>query len=151
MKKIDFEMATWLDRGGEYDVFATVTFKQAFVYSDGVVRLTRNEIENCCGFIRDRVFRKCKRKFLWITSIEGGAGGKRLHAHIAIRKPEDIEFSALHKVFVDACRRMHSVDDRIEMVPVVDSDDGDGSRKIIFYMLKEGVDAVSLHASHLNV
>lgn len=152
MKKIDFEMASWVDSRSGCNVFATVTFKQNVVQQDGSRYWTTWwDIERTCAFIRDRMFRKCKEEFTWLTSIETGGGEKRMHAHIAIRKPDQIEFEEFQALFVGVCNRMELVHQRIDIRPISDCNGGDGSRKVLFYMFKEGVDALALSASHFSV
>lgn len=179
MNKNDFELARWIDGRADFNVFATVTFKQALAFNSGsLIRnarerecvtccvrhalafnsgtLIRNTVENVdatCSVIRDRVFKKLKRSktpFPWITTIENGGGEKRLHAHMAMQLPRDIEFCAFHDAFHDICGRMDWVHDRVEVTPIVDQNGERGSKKIIFYMLKEGADALALNASSLR-
>jgi hypothetical protein len=151
MRKIDFEMANWVSRTWESDIFATVTFKQNVVQQDGSRYWTTWwDIERACAFIRDRMFRRCKGEFTWVTSIETGGGEKRMHAHIAMKKPDHIEFEEFRALFFDICNRIELVHDRIDVQPISNDDGGNGSRKVLFYMFKEGVDAISLSASHLS-
>ena len=154
MQRVDFELARWIDEQGDLNVFATVTFKQALIIGGGhIVRNTRENVDATCGVIRDRVYKKLKRTktpFLWITTIETGGGEKRIHAHMAIQIPHDIEFREFQDAFHDICRRMEWVHDRIEVTPIVDEDGERGSKKVIFYMLKEGADALAFNASSLR-
>ena len=154
MRKVDFELARWIDERGDFNVFATVTFKQALTVSGGhFVRNTRDNVEATCGVIRDRVHKKLKRTktpFPWLATIEAGGGEKRIHAHMAIKIPHDIEFTEFQEAFHDICGRMDWVHDRVEVTPIVDEHDESGSRKVIFYMLKEGADALALNASSLH-
>ena len=154
MRKVDFELARWIDERGDFNVFATVTFKQALTFGGGhIVRNTRENVEATCGVIRDRVYKKLKRtktSFPWIATIETGGGEKRIHAHMAIQIPHDIEFKEFQDAFHDICGRMDWVYDRIEVTPIVDEDGERGSRKVIFYMLKEGADALAFNASSLR-
>lgn len=151
MRKIDFELARWIDGQGDFNVFATATFKQALTFSGGfLIKNTRENVDATCGVIRGRVFKKLKRSktpFPWITTIENGGGEKRIHAHMAMQLPRDIEFCAFHDAFHDICGRMDWVHDRVEVTPIVDENGERGSKKIVFYMLKEGADALALNAS----
>ena len=153
MRKSDFELARWIDERGDFNVFATVTFKQTLAFNSGtLIRNTRENVDATCGVIRDRVVKKLKRSsspLPWMTTIENGGGEKRLHAHMAIQLPRDIEFGEFSGVFHDICRRMDWVHDRIEVTPIADEKGERGSRKVIFYMLKEGADALAFNASSL--
>ena len=135
-------------------MFATVTFKQALPFDGGhFVRNTPEDVDATCCVIRDRVYKKLKRTktpFPWITAIEAGGGEKRIHAHMAIRIPDDIGFNEFQDAFHYICGRMDWVHDRIEVTPIVDEDGERGSRKVIFYMLKEGADALAFNASSLR-
>ena len=176
MRKIDFELARWIDGQGDFNVFATVTFKQALTFNSGtsirdtrkhvnvksnvkqmlafnsgiLIRNTRDNVDATCGVIRDRVFKKLKRSktpFPWMTTIENGGGEKRIHAHMAMQLPRDIEIGEFSDVFHEICGRMDWVHDRVEVTPIVDQNGERGSKKIIFYMLKEGADALALNGS----
>lgn len=179
MKKNDFELARWIDRQGDFNVFATITFKQTLAFNSGwlmrntresvvetycvkqalafnngiLIGNTRENVDATCAAIRDRVLKKLKRSrapFRWMTTIEDGGGEKRLHAHMAIQLPCDIGFSEFSDVFHGICRRMDWVHDRVEVTPIVDESGERGSRKVIFYMLKEGADALAFNASSLR-
>lgn len=138
-----FEMERRKDR---FNGFATVTFKQARQFDGGsLVWITRDVVEDTCSVIRDRVFKRLKRKFSWVTTIENGNGEKRLHLHMAIAIPDDISFDDFSMVFLDICGRMEWVHKRVDLRSVADSDHDD--RKILFYMFKEGGDALAVNAS----
>lgn len=150
MRKSDYKFAEWIDSRFRFNVFATVTFKQAMVLSDGYfLRNSRDNVEATCCVIRDRVFKKLKRKYDWLTTIEEGGGEKRLHAHVAIALPSLTEFQEFDSVFLDICNRMDWVHSRIDVRTI--GDGNEESRKVIFYMFKEGVDALAVHASTLSI
>ena len=152
MKKNEFELAQWIDNRCKFNAFATVTFKQAISLNDGhLLWNTRDNVEATCAVIRDRVFRRVKHEFQWLTSIEDGRGEKRLHAHMAFNVPSDVGFIAFEQTFIDICGRMDWVHSRIEVKPIASNDHESGSRKVVFYMLKEGVDALSVQASTLSI
>ena len=154
MSKVDFELARWIDERCDFNVFATVTFKQALTLGSGCfVRNTRGNVEATCGVIRDRVFKKLKQTrapFSWVSTVETGGGEKRIHAHMAVQLPHDIEFEKFKEAFHEICGRMDWVHDRIEVTPIIDENGERGSRKVIFYMLKEGADALAFNASSLR-
>ena len=148
MRKTDFMMAEWLSSKDRFNGFGTVTFKQARSVDDRfLIYNSRENVEATCAVIRDRVFKHFKRKFTWVTAIEDGHGDKRIHAHMAIAIPDDIAFDEFQSVYLDMCGRMDWVYDVYDMRQITDQDGDSGSRKVIFYMTKEGADALALNAS----
>lgn len=152
MRKKDYECAEELVRQMHFSAFATITFKQERQCNDGhVVRIDRRIAEETCGAIRDRVFKRLKCRFRWLTTIENGGGSKKIHAHMAIDVPWHVSFEHFKEIFLDMCSRMDWVNERYEVVRVTDQDGECGNRKVIFYILKEGVDALALSASTFQV
>ena len=150
MRKTDFELANWISKKDRFNGFATVRFKQARQFDGGsLVWITRDIVEETCVAIRDRVFKRLKRKFSWVTTIENGNGEKRMHVHMAIAVPNDISFDEFEMVFLEVCGRMEWVHKRVDLRSVVDSDQDEDIRKVIFYMFKEGGDAFAVNASSL--
>lgn len=152
MRKSGFTCAEWVSEQGKFTAFATVTFKQGRTLDDGrFMEITREEAEETCEAIRDRLFKKLRRKFRWVTSIETGHGEKRMHAHMAIEVPKHVEFSEFQNAFLSICHRMRWVRRICEVTEIIDNDGDCGSRRVIFYMFKEGVDALAVHASTLRI
>ena len=152
MSKKEFDCKEEIVRRFKFTAFATVTFKQERRYKDGcVAKLDRRKAEETCGVIRDRVFKKLKCECRWLTSIENGGGDKKVHAHMAIDVPSHISFERFQAVFLDICGRMDWVNERYEVVRIIDQNGECGNRKVIFYILKEGVDALALSASTFRV
>ena len=148
MRKTDFMMAEWLSSKDRFNGFGTVTFKQARSVDKGfLIYNSRENVEATCAAIRDRVFKHFKRKFTWVTAIEDGHGDKRIHAHMAIAVPAEIEFDEFQSVYLKMCGRMDWVYEVFDMRQIADQDGDSGSRKVIFYMTKEGADALALNAT----
>lgn len=152
MRKNDYDCAEEIVRRFKFTALATITFKQQRRLNNGhVARMNRQIAEETCGAIRDRVFRKLKCQFRWLTTIENGGGEKKVHAHIAIELPTHVSFDEFKEVFLDMCSRMDWVHERYEIVRVNDLDGECGNRRVIFYILKEGVDAIATSASTFQV
>jgi hypothetical protein len=152
MRKNDYDCAEKIVQRFNFTAFATITFRQDRCLNDGhVVRIDRQIAEETCGAIRDRVFKKLKCRFRWLTTIENGSGEKKIHAHLAIELPAHVAFEEFQEVFLDMCSRMDWVNERYEIVRVTDQDGESGNRKVIFYILKEGVDAIAVSASTFQV
>ena len=138
----------WLSRASTYDVFATLTFKQVLPNVEGgLSRFTDDECGRTLRLLNDRLSKAvlgrgaCRRgeRLTFVPFMEGGDIVRR-HAHVAIRKPADMEFEAFAALFRKIATRLDWVHREIDVRPIADPGLAASSR-VIGYSLKEGVDA----------
>lgn len=138
----------WLSGVASYDVYATVTLKQALLNEAGsLTPLTRDECERTARILRDRAMKavlgtarwRRGESFPFVPSLEGGDGVTRFHLHIAMKRPSDIAFPIFETRFVGAARKLDWVHNQIDVREVVC--DRHSSSRVIGYSLKEGLEA----------
>lgn len=152
-KKLKKAVCEWLSGLSEYEAFATITFKQSRPALSGVlVKATRDAIdETCCEVLR-RVLKLIKKQgyalddIAWITTIEDGRGDGRLHAHMAITLPSGMEFEEFAECFLRIFQRMEWSRRIVEIKPIKQEEGAVQNQRIINYMLKEGLDSLSVNA-----
>ena len=149
------QIGNWLSDSLAPNCFATITFKQCKHHDGGVREWINAEIaQTTCNELMLRCARHMKKLIraksydhpLWATFIENGHGEKRLHAHMAINLPTVVSFEDFSRVFGNLCARFDWIDDRIDIKNITVSED---RKRVIFYCLKEGVDAFQPNASRL--
>jgi hypothetical protein len=152
-KNIKKAAREWLGGISEYKAFATITFKQARLASSGVlVKATRDAIDETCCEVQRRVLKLIKKQgyalddIAWITTIEDGHGEKRLHAHMAISLPSGMEFEEFAECFNRIVQRMEWCRPIFEIKQVKQQEGAVQNERIINYMLKEGLDSLSVNA-----
>ena len=151
-------LADWLTKNGQFNVFATVTLKQAIVRDDGIRQfVSREECSKTSCFLRDRVSNKVigrtrykkGERLDWAPVIESGFGEKRFHLHLMIGKPDEIPHEEFEQKFRDVCDQSIWVYRQIDIQEIRDIK-GNGCRAVAFYSLKEGIDALDLRSSFLR-
>ena len=151
-------LADWLTKNGQFNVFATVTLKQAVCGRDGGLQF--NSKERCSGtacLLRDWVSKEVigQRRYRhgerleWATFIESGFGDKRFHLHLMINKSDEITHEEFEQKFRYVCGRLDWVHKQIDIQQIKDIE-GNGRRAVAFYCLKEGIDALDLRSSSLR-
>lgn len=155
MSNTSTKIGNWLNDTMNVNCFATITFRQCKHHDGGVREWVNAEIiQSACNEIMLRCVKKTKhispsneqKSLFWATFIEDGHGNKRLHAHIAISRPSHISFVQFSQIFYDLCTRFDWIDERVEIKEINGHDD---QRRVLFYCLKEGVDAFQPNASRL--
>ena len=148
------QIGNWLSDSLAPNCFATITFKQCKHHDGGVREWINAEIaQNTCNELMLRCVKQTKKmnagandKPLWATFIEDGHGQKRLHAHMAINLPNVVSFEDFSRIFGDLCTRFDWIDDRFDVRRIEKIED---HKRVIFYCLKDGVDAFQPNASRL--
>ena len=149
------QIGNWLNDALSANCFATVTFKQCKHHDGGVREWINREIAaNACDELLRCCVKWAKRispenthhPILWATFIEDGFSTKRVHVHIAINIPNHISFDLFCETFKTLCSRFDWVHERVDVREIMTAED---RRRIIFYCLKEGMDAFEPTASRL--
>lgn len=150
--------ADWLIKADQFNVFATVTLKQAIYRQDGNQHfVSKEECSKTACVLRDRVSNKVlgRTRFKhgerldWATFIESGFGEKRFHLHLMIGKTNQVTHEEFEQTFRNVCGRLVWVHNQID-VQEIKNVEGSGQRAVAFYCLKEGIDALDLRSSSLR-
>lgn len=142
-------LSEWLSSIADYDVFVTVTFKQAILNDEGgLARLTEDECRKTLRILRDRVTKnvlgnaryRSGETMIFVPCLEQGHGIKRLHSHICIKRPSGISLDSFKSNFMSAVSTLDWVHKQIDFREASDSGAAN-SLRLIRYSLKEGLDA----------
>lgn len=151
-------LVDWLTKNGQFNVFATVTLKQAIVRDDGFWQfISREECSKTSCFLRDRVSNKVigrtrykkGERLDWAPFIHFGLGEKRFHLHLMMGNPDEITHEEFKTVFDGVCDQSIWVYEQIDFKEIRDIK-GNGRRAVAFYSLRERTDAFDWQSSFFS-
>lgn len=134
----------------QYNIFATITLKQAFLSDAGTWQPLRSEdVRKTAWIFRDRFAKKLigrKKTLPFLVFEEGKADFKRNHLHIVTVMPTSFSFSKYKALFLETAAKLDWVHKEIDVREI----EPKTQRRVISYSLKEGVGALIPEASWVH-